>query len=244
MSRSAPKKPARKASKPKAKQGAKSAPPKPRARQRAEKAAEAARPERQRPTPPDSYSFTPAPEVRAWIESQLLAEDGPLYNPDHKHLRFADFEVLWAPGGFKTKGRTVIGTAEEVTFRCNKWQKLRQEQQMYQWFGRVPDYLITLDAEYCRECSDAEWCALVEHELYHVAHKIDEFGAPAFTRDGAPKLEIRGHDVEEFIGVVRRYGVGNHEGMLSRLVEAANARPEVSRVSLAGACGTCLLRVA
>ncbi|MDV6320963.1 putative metallopeptidase, partial [Chromohalobacter sp. HP20-39] len=108
-----------------------------------------------------------------------------------------------------------------------------QEQQLAEWFGRVPAWLITLDAEYCANCSDAEFCALVEHELYHIGQETDAFGAPAFTKDGLPKLFLRGHDVEEFVGVVRRYGIGDSNGMLAKLVSAANCTPEVARIDVA-----------
>lgn len=189
-------------------------------------------------------AFAPAPDVLEWIQSQILDEHGLIHNPDHLHLVGANLQVLWANGGYLRQGRTVIGTAEEVTFRCSAWQKGRQEQQMREWFGEVPDFLITLDATYASVCSDSDWCALVEHELYHLSHKKNEYGAPAFTKEGAPKITIQGHDVEEFIGVVRRYGIGNPDGAIAKLAAAARGIPEVSRSALAGACGTCLLRVA
>lgn len=198
--------------------------------------------------PPDALggtvSFAPAPEVLQWIHDQVISDTGAIHNPDHRHLRDADLAVLWADGGFTSKMRTVIGTAEEVAFRCNAWQRGRQEQQMAQWFGRVPGFLITLDGRFASQCSDAEWCALVEHELYHLAHEHNAFGAPVFDKAGRPKIAIRGHDVEEFVGVVRRYGTGHAESSVSRMAAAARNPPEVSRVALAGACGTCLLRVA
>lgn len=202
-------------------------------------------PVRIRPMPPDGlWRFQPAPEVKGWIFEQVLAEDGALHNPDHKHLLDADLEVLWAPEGFTRQGRTVVGQAEEVAFRAGGWQKARQEQQMREWFGRLPDFLITLDASYALRCSDVEWCALVEHELYHLAHLKDAFGAPAFTKDGRPKVGIKGHDVEEFVGVVRRYGVGAPESTLAQLVAAARKGAEVSDRAIAGGCGTCLRLVA
>jgi hypothetical protein len=107
--------------------------------------------------------------------------------------------------------------------------------------SRLPDHL---DARYCREADDAAFCALVEHECYHIGHKHDAFGDPEFTEEGMPKLRIRGHDVEEFVGVVRRYGVGDPEGTVAQLVSAANRKPEVSHLHISQACGTCLLRVA
>lgn len=188
--------------------------------------------------------FKPAPEVLEWIGREILAEDGRIHNPDHAHLIDADLEVLWAPGGFRKQMRTVIGQAEEVMVRAGGWQKMRQEEQFVDWFGRLPSFVITLDAHYASECSDADWCALVEHELYHLAHKKDEFGAPMFSKEGAPKIGIRGHDVEEFVGVVRRYGVGDPNGAIAQLARAASNRPEMNLASIAGACGTCLLRVA
>lgn len=55
-----------------------------------------------------------------------------------------------------------------------------------------------------------------------------------------PKLAIQGHDVEEFTGVVRRYGASED---VKRMVEAANTRPEMSRADVHYACGTCYLKV-
>lgn len=204
-----------------------------------------------RPYPPESLFtgegeslFRPAREVGEWVRSEVLEESGMLHNPEHKHLLWADLEFLWAAEGYTQKQRRVVGTAEQVTFRAGGWQKARQEEQMRQWFGRVPTYLITLDAQYAANADDIAWCALVEHELYHVAQAKDEFGAPAFTKEGIPKLCIRGHDVEEFVGVVRRYGIGDPGGAIAQLVAAAKSRPEVSEARVRGACGTCHLQLA
>ncbi|EPD35895.1 MULTISPECIES: putative metallopeptidase [Delftia] len=191
-----------------------------------------------RPYPPaDLWRYVPAEGVAEWAHSEILADDGRIHNPDHAHLIDADLVFLWAPGGFTKAMKTVIGQAEEVMIRAGGWQKGRQKQQLYDWFGRVPAFMITLDASYCAQCSDAEWCALVEHELYHVAQALDEFGAPRFGKDGKPKLKIRGHDVEEFVGVVKRYGPSVD---VKRLVDAANAGPELRLGNIAHACGTCL----
>lgn len=205
-----------------------------------------------RPLPPDflfeasnwTRHFVPADGVHDWVMDTFLRLGSPLHNEDHEHLRDADLAFLWAATENKRQMRRVIGQCEEVTFRCGAWQKGRQEQQMTEWFGRVPAYLITLDANYCRECSDAEFCALVEHEMYHLAHKLDEFGAPAFTKDGRPKIGIQSHDVSEFVGVVERYGFGDPDGPIARMVRAANKGPTIANLSIAQACGTCLLKAA
>lgn len=191
-----------------------------------------------RPAPPEQLArFAPAPEVLAWAKRTILAPGGALHNPDHAHLVEADLAFLWAPGAFEKAGRTVLGQAEQVMFRAGGWQKARQEQQMIEWFGRVPAFLITLAADYCATCSDADFCALVEHELYHIGQSKDPFGAPAFDKLGRPKLRIVGHDVEEFVGVVARYGPSAD---VRRLVAAAGSAPAVPRMDIARACGCCL----
>lgn len=186
-------------------------------------------------------AYLPAQDVLAWAMETFVDEDGELHNEDHAHLQDAPIAFLWASSGFEKQGRLVLGQCEEVTFRCGAWQKGRQEQQMLRWFGYVPTYLITLAADYAAECSDAEFCALVEHELYHIAQAYNQYGEPKFTEEGLPKLKLRGHDVEDFVGVVRRYGAS--EGVKA-LVEAANNPPEVAKINIARACGTCLLKSA
>jgi len=185
--------------------------------------------------------LAPAPEVWEWVQSEILADTGSIYNEDHAHLIDADIHLMWASAAFTKKGRTVVGQAEQVAFRAGGWQKARMEQQMRDWFGDVPAYIITLAADYCADCSDADFCALVEHELYHIAQAKDQHGAPKFTQEGLPKLEMRGHDVEEFVGVVRRYGASP---AVQELVDAANKPAEVGKMNIARACGTCLLKSA
>ncbi|MDP9528510.1 putative metallopeptidase [Pseudomonas protegens] len=206
----------------------------------------------QRPMPPASLlelaglsdfgiRLTPAPEVWEWLQAEILADTGSIHNEDHAHLLDADIRVMWASSSFEKQGRTVLGQAEQVAFRAGGWQKARMEQQMRDWFGEVPAFIITLAADYCAECSDVDFCALVEHELYHIAQAKDQYGVPKFTQAGLPKLEMRGHDVEEFVGVVRRYGASSD---VQALVDAANNPAEVGKLNISRACGTCLLKSA
>ena len=206
----------------------------------------------ERPSPPASLlemsdlsrfgiRLTPAAELWDWVKAEILADTGSIHNEDHAHLLHADIRVMWASSSFEKQGRRVLGQAEQVAFRAGGWQKARMEQQMRDWFGDIPDFIITLAADYCATCSDADFCALVEHELYHLAQATDQFGQPAFTKEGAPKLKLQGHDVEEFVGVVRRYGASPD---VQLLVDAANKPAEVGKLNISRACGTCLLKSA
>ena len=190
-------------------------------------------------------TFAPAPELLAWVRATFINPAGPLANPEHAHLQDASLGFLWASSGYVSKGRRVIGMADDADLSGmgSPWKKARVEQQLREWFGERPRFVITIDAFFWREAPDADACALVEHELYHVAHLADEFGQPAFTKDGQPKLGIRGHDVEEFVGVVRRYGVGDPDSSLARLVIAAAAGPRVDQARIRHACGLCAAKV-
>lgn len=203
-----------------------------------------------RPRPPEDLFnhtkfnwFVPAPELVEWAVATFIEEGDELANEDHAHLRQANLGALWTNCPNGRHGRTILATCETGDARAmGKWPKARAEQQLMEWFGDIPDFILTFDAGYADTCTDTAFCALVEHELYHAGQERDEFGQPKYTRDGLPKYGIRGHDIEEFVGVVRRYGVVSED--VQRLVDAAKAKPEVAGVRIAHACGTCQLRAA
>lgn len=188
--------------------------------------------------------FVPAPELEAWARGALIEEGAPLVNEDHAHLRDATLGFLWTTLPNRRQGRMILGQAEVGQPRgtMGKWPMGRAEQQLVEWFEDVPDFVITIDASYSAQCTDAEFCALIDHELYHCGQDIDAFGQPKFTQEGRPKFAMRGHDVEEFVGIVRRYGAD--AAHVRELVEAAQGKPEIANVRISQACGTCLLRVA
>lgn len=203
----------------------------------------------ERPKPPKAIfdqfggpAFLPAPELWSWAHESFIAEGAPLHNEDHAHLIDAQLGFLWTGVPNSRQMRTVVGQAElgQPRATMGKWPKARAEQQIIDWFGEIPDFLITIDARYAEQCDDATFCALIEHELYHCGQERDAFGAPKFTGDGRPKYAMRGHDVEEFVGIVRRYGVGAAAGETFALVEAAKRGPEIAHADISRMCGTCL----
>ncbi|MFS0771056.1 putative metallopeptidase [Sphingomonas sp. 1P08PE] len=201
-----------------------------------------------RPLPPESMAdvneqFEPADDLREWIITTFIDPEGALANSDHAHLADAELGVLWTNVDNSRNMRTVIGQAELMPpMAMGKWQKARAMQQIEEWFGDVPDFLLTFHAAAASTMDDASFCALVEHELYHCAQKRDQYGMPKFTQDGRPSFAIRGHDVEEFVGVVARYGAAATS--VADMVAAANQRPTVALADIAGACGTCALKAA
>jgi hypothetical protein len=203
----------------------------------------------QRPSPPHSVDevapnrFEPAPEVEQWMRSVFLDPYAALYNPDHAHLEFAMLGVLWTNKSYRKQQRWILGQAEDPKGNTGgAWKKGQREQQLTEWFGSVPDFVITLYAPRLKAFDDRSFCAILEHELYHCAQDTTDTGAPRFsTITGRPLYAIRGHDVEEFFGVAARYGL---PADLKALVELANQQPKVPDRIIEGACGTCLARAA
>jgi putative metallopeptidase len=199
-----------------------------------------------RPRPPPSLLsidsstwFVPAPDLVEWISATFLEEGAPLFNEDHQHLVFATIGALWTTVPNARNGRAIVGQAELGTAigGMGKWNRARAAQQLVEWFGHVPDFVITLFAPYADICDDATFCALVEHELSHCGQEPDEFGMPRFKKSGLPTFCMKGHDVEEFVGVVRRYGAD--AAGIRAMIDAAAAGPTIAAADISFACGNC-----
>lgn len=193
----------------------------------------------------EAIRLAPAPDLMNWVITNFLTIGGPLHNPDHDHIAemLHDNEgflaCAWASSACVAKKRMVLGQCEKVMFNQGGWKKARQEQQMRDWFGYVPVYLITIDASYCDQATDRDFCALIEHELYHIGVERDQDGEPLYSDiTGLPKHYLAGHDVEEFVGVVKRWGADEN---VKRLIEVAKQAPFVSDVNISKCCGTCLI---
>ena len=193
----------------------------------------------------EAIRLAPAPELKEWVVKNWLTVGGELHNPDHDHiaeLLHDNEEFLafaWASSAAVSKKRMVLGQCEKVMFNQGGWKKARQEQQMRDWYGFVPQYLITIDATYCEQASDRDFCRLIEHELYHIGVERDEDGEVIYSdHTGLPKHYLAGHDVEVFFGEIRQHGV---DSSVQRLLEIAKNAPFASETNIAACCGNCVV---
>ncbi|AYO54185.1 putative metallopeptidase [Acinetobacter wuhouensis] len=208
-----------------------------------------------RPFPPTDFidqaeeeeviRLAPAPDLKEWVVANWLTVGGHLHNPDHDHIAelLHDDETFlafaWASSAAVAKKRMVLGQCEKVMINVGGWKKARQEQQMRDWFGFVPVYLITVDASFCENSNDVEFCRLIEHELYHIGVERDEDGEPICSDvTGLPKHYLAGHDVEVFFGETKRWGA---DANVKRLLEIAKNAPFVSEKSISACCGNCVI---
>lgn len=201
----------------------------------------------QRPQPPadifeiSGASFVPSSDLEGWARQTFIEPDAELANEEHFHLNQARIGFVWTTTANARAGNRIVGQCELMPpMAMGRWQKARAEQQIEEWFGYVPDFLITLDASYAVQCDDIAFMSLVEHELYHAGQEQGPFG-PKFRKSGLPAFAIRGHDLQEFVSIARRYGVDACAGAAREFVEAANRPPEIAPTRVAQACGTCQL---
>jgi len=203
----------------------------------------------QRPFPPAALielngaagQFVPALSLMEWIRDAFLDAAGGLHWSGHSHLREATIGCLWTTAENTNKGRSIVGQAEMTTRGGGGgWSRARSAQQRREWFGQDPLFLLTFDAYHAATVDNATFAALVDHELCHCAQVLDDFGSPAFnSQTGEPLFTIRGHDVEEFVSVVERFGVAAAGPDAVDLVIAASRPPSIAPSMLAAACGTC-----
>jgi hypothetical protein len=178
----------------------------------------------------------PSRDWAEWIVETFVAPDGAFNNPDHRHLEFAHIGVLWTNAANKRHMLFTLAEAEMPNPRGGPWQIARQKHQLSEWFGSAPDFLITYSGTQLENATDRTLCAVTEHELYHCGQARDEFQFPKFHRDGSPVFGIKGHDIEEFVGVAARWALRPE---LKLLLEQANQQPHISDEVIEGVCGTC-----
>ena len=206
-----------------------------------------------RPEPPDLPEdvFTPAPKLAEWARAAFLTPGGPFYTEEHAHLAEARIVFCWTSAEGRSKGRALAGECQLVQARGKQWAKARDLWLVRRWWREMPDYdpdaidgedpdfLATFYTPWSRAAADASFCALTDHELFHAAQKRDGYGAPKFNMStGRPEWEIRGHDIEEFVSVMRRWGVGALP-QAERFVAAARRPAEIAEADVLAGCGTC-----
>lgn len=142
--------------------------------------------------------------------------------PEFEHLVDGEARIEWLlrDDEYRKQGRKVLGA-------CYLPSVQGSLSGLFDWLlanhfgGEEPvDFLIILDREFWESSDDKTREILVYHELCHAAQAVNRDGDPRFDKDGRPVWSIRGHDVEEFVAVARRYGAYNSD--LRALIAAAN----------------------
>ncbi len=135
-------------------------------------------------------TFTAAPEVEA------LARD--LIREHHQHLITHGVRVtfLFRDDVQKKAGQEVWGTCQKVS-NLNAFLAAGEDDQEE---GETPPFFVIVIARPIWDrATPAQRRALVDHELAHAYAEED--------KEGAVRLTVLGHDLEEFRAVVNRHGL-------------------------------------
>lgn len=131
---------------------------------------------------------------------------------EHSHLQDATIGYMFRDDELTRHGKVTVAEAilvERILPSDKRWSRLVKWSIQHHVLktATLPDFLILIDANIWEGLDPGQKLALVDHELSHASQAKDENGSPKFHKDGRPVWSIRGHDVEEFCGVVERNGL-------------------------------------
>lgn len=207
-----------------------------------------------RPFPPQFMRTYGRELVRALDVESLVAlgftrTDGVFFDPEHEHLTTATIGVIWSNARHMVKGEEKAGMMEllpDPDSEPRTWTEARKHDWLASVYGRPwPRFQMTLSGVWSWVYDDRSFLALVDHELCHAAVARDEGGAMKHRPGSSePIWKTRGHDVEQFVGTVRRWGAP--AAGAAELVAAAAAPPRFEwvpgRAFAPIACANCAAR--
>ena len=108
----------------------------------------------------------------------------------HSHLVEANIKYLFRRGKWSSQDRETWGKAYKASDRDK--------------FLSGYDFILAINITVWSQLKGDQRIALVDHELSHCSRGDDD-------KAGNPMWYIRGHDLEDFVPVVRRYGPWNED---------------------------------
>lgn len=154
-----------------------------------------------------AFALPTGPRHPADIAARLMTY------PEHKHLADNDitFGYLMRMHEKVKGGKRELASVNDTKVMFQGGYKDLCLQMLAGMLGHLPMFLIVIDTENWASCSDLEAEALMFHELAHVQHALDKFGAPRFDLEGRPVYKIHDHDVTAFHSEVARYGAWSED---------------------------------
>jgi len=162
-------------------------------------------------------SYTTASAVER-IAEKLIAQH-------HRHLADVPIRYLWRDKAATSKGRTVLGKARKVGgLNAHLVHLVRKDEPP----DEVEFFVVEIAADAWQTLTEPQRIALVDHELCHLGVDIPE------RADKDRTLVLRGHDLEEFTGVVERHGLWRPEIETFRAAAGAQLTLEEAMTGPAG----------
>ena len=121
---------------------------------------------------------------------ETIAKDIIATVEEHAHLAQAVILYVFRDKASRNRGRAVLGRARKVA-GLNKFLIHDEDD--------LPLFVLEISKDTWEDLTEEQRRALVDHELCHLVVDTDD--------DGTLVARTRGHDLEEFIGVVDRHGL-------------------------------------
>lgn len=120
-----------------------------------------------------------------------------LINLAHDELQEAEIAILWILEPRMRKGKRCLGTCQILP----------------EWAYRLTgiNIKIELDQEFWNKADEQSRRYLIDHELCHATVKLDKAGDPECDETGWVQYISVPHDVEEFAGPIKRFGLQNSD---------------------------------
>lgn len=149
-----------------------------------------------------AFALPAGPHHPADIAARLMLD------PEHQHLSDNEISIgyLMRIGEKQKGGKRELGSVNDTKTMFQGAFKDLGSQLLAGMLGRFPQFLMVLDLEWWNEATARDRDALVWHELCHLKHAVDRYGAPRFDLDGFPVYKIHEHDVTAFKSEVERFG--------------------------------------
>lgn len=164
-----------------------------------------------------------------WADAYVVPEDDEFHPRPYfdRVIQYPEFEEIRegeAIVDFLLVRNEVIQAGRQILGRCHLPSVQGKLRELFQWFvwhqfGRIPDFLVTLDKDFWMGGTDRDREILMFHEMKHMEHAKDRDSEPRFNEEGRPVWVLRAHDIEEFRETVARYGAFSQD--IRQFIEAA-----------------------
>jgi hypothetical protein len=135
-----------------------------------------------------------------------------ILNDHHRDLSRNEFLILMKHGGWKSKGKTVLG---KVSILNDAFRRTMDK-----------DAIVFLNADVWIALSNQQKTYVLDNQLYGLDVSTDRHGGVKEASDGRPLLTTIAQDFEGFVDVVKRHGPVM--GDIKRLLEVISGAGQMS----------------
>lgn len=153
-----------------------------------------------------AVKFKDAPEVKRIVDELIKR------CREFSHLRDANILCRFRIGQWSSRGKITLGQAKVLS--------------AFERHETGAELAVLINKDVWDMMTNHQREALIYHELCHFEQMTDKEGSPKYDDNNRPMYKVIGHDLEEFVSVVKRYGLWMED--VKQLVKAADEHRQLS----------------